>query len=156
MPIIHSNKELIKRHEHSIEILENDLLTYGKHDKTIAEYDKKEITKSKLALEKLKKESEKMEILNAKYNNQLRLIKYNNDFYTIDFDNASVGITLITDTTLNGIKHKWEELLNIIIELVELDMDYSKENLKLELERIHGNLIVDFDTLYSIRKEFLN
>ena len=34
-------------------------------------------------------------------------------------------------------------------------MDYTKEDLKIELERIHGNLIVDFKTLYSIRKEFV-
>lgn len=96
-----------------------------------------------------------MKILRKKYHNQLTLNKHTSNFYTIDFSNGSVGLTLLTDTTLQGIQTKWNTLLNIIIELVELDMDYSKENLKEELERIHGKLEVNFDTLYSIRKDFV-
>lgn len=96
-----------------------------------------------------------MERLKAKYHNQLTLNKHSNKFYTIDFSNASIGYTLLTDTTLAGIQNKWNELLNIIIELVELDMDYKKDEIKEELERIHGTLAVDFNCLYNIRKEFL-
>lgn len=152
----YSNKELIKRHKKTIEILRKDLLTYGNTNRTVAKYDKTEISKSRIALEKLEKEETAAKILHTAYRHQLQLIKYNDSLYTIDFDGSDIGYTLVSDTTLDGIKNKWEELLNIIIELVELDMDYSKENLKLELERIHGNLIVDFNTLYSIRKEFSN
>ncbi len=96
-----------------------------------------------------------METLQTEYHNQLTMNKHSSTFYTIDFNNASIGYTLLTDTTLNGIQNKWNELLNIIVELVELDMDYSKEKIKEELERIHGILEVDFNCLYNIRKEFL-
>lgn len=152
---MYNNKELIKRHKKTIEIYTNDLLTYGKKNKIVAEYDKKRISESETALEKLEKEEAIAKILDTKFLQQLKLMKYNDNFYTIDFDNASIGLTLVTDTTLIGIKNKWNELLNIITKLVELDVDYSKENLKLELEKIHGNLIIDFDTLYSIRKSFI-
>lgn len=96
-----------------------------------------------------------MKILQSKYHQQLTLNKYNNDFYTIDFSNKSIGYTLISSPTLDGIQNKWNNLLNIISELVEMDMNYSKEQIKKELERIHGTLEVDFDCLYNIRKEFL-
>lgn len=96
-----------------------------------------------------------MEILKAKYQQKLALRKSTNTFYTIDFSNKSIGYTLLTDTTLHGILNKWNNLLDIITELVEMDMDFSKEEIKKELERIHGTLEVDFDCLYNIRKEFL-
>lgn len=96
-----------------------------------------------------------MEILRMKYAQKLTLRKYNDNFYTIDFSNNSIGYTLLSSPTLDEILHKWDNLLNIITELVELDMDYSKEEIKKELERIHGTIDVDFDCLYNIRKEFL-
>ena len=96
-----------------------------------------------------------METLESKYHQQLTLKKCNKNFYIIDFSNTSVGYTLISDTTLHGIQEKWNNLLNIISELIEMDMDYSKDEIKAELERIHGKLEVDFDNLYNIRKEFL-
>lgn len=96
-----------------------------------------------------------METLESKYHQQLTLNKCNKNFYIIDFSNKSVGYTLLSDTTLSGIQNKWNELLNIINELVEMDMNYSKEEIKAELERIHGTLNIDFDNLYNIRKEFL-
>ena len=96
-----------------------------------------------------------MEILRRKYHNCLTLNKYSNTFYTIDFSNVSTGLTLMTATNLKSILYKWNDLLNIICELVELDMDYSKEKIQEELKRIHRKLDIDFDTLYSIRKEFV-
>jgi len=96
-----------------------------------------------------------MEILRTNYHQRLTLNKHNNNFYTIDFSNKTIGFTLLTASTINDIQNKWNNLLNIINELVEMDMDYSKTDIKKELERIHGVLEVDFDSLYNIRKEFL-
>lgn len=96
-----------------------------------------------------------MEILKKKYHNYLTLTKYNDNFYTIDFSNPNVAYTLLSNDSLNGIQQKWDELLNIINEIVELDMNCGKEEIKIELERIHGKLKVDFNNLYIIRKEVL-
>lgn len=49
------NENLIRSYEKDIEILTNDLLTYGKKNKTVAEYDKKEIAKYKLKIEHLRR-----------------------------------------------------------------------------------------------------
>ena len=96
-----------------------------------------------------------METLKSKYHQQLTLKKRNKNFYIIDFSNKSIGYTLLSDTTLTGIQNKWNELLSIINELVEMDINCSKEEIKAKLERIHGTLNIDFDCLYNIRKEFL-
>ena len=96
-----------------------------------------------------------METIKGKYQNKLTLTKHSNTLYIIDFSNNSIGYTLLSDTSLDNISNKWNTLLNIINELIELDVDITKEDIKAELERIHGKLEIDFDFLYAIRKEFL-
>jgi len=96
-----------------------------------------------------------MKKLRTKYHQNLALVKHTDNFYTIDFTSNSIGSTLLSAPTLDKIQNKWDNLLNIIIELVEMDMNYSKQEIKKELERIHGKLEVDFDFLYNVRKEFL-
>ena len=55
-----------------------------------------------------------MEILRTNYHQRLTLNKHNNNFYTIDFSNKTIGFTLLTASTINDIQNKWNNLLNSV------------------------------------------
>lgn len=82
--------------------------------------------------------------------------KYTDNLYTIDFTTENIIYTLFTDNTSEGIHDKWGELLNIFGEILKMEKkNYREIEIKTELERLHGNLEVDFNFLYDIRKELL-
>ena len=54
----YKNDEIIKKLKYAIKILQKDLKTYGVKNKTVAEYDKKQINKYEAEIENLKRKME--------------------------------------------------------------------------------------------------